>query len=100
MNKKLIIWNGIGWGIPKKDTKGHIIPDPTGKEYCDHFYLCATSQSQAIKIIKKCTGRHYSMREVEKCWVKGCWGIQMDNVKPEIGLWTAQHWKDIPKKIY
>jgi hypothetical protein len=101
MPKKLKIWNGTGWGSPKRDKDNQIIPDISGKKYCDHFYVCATSRAQAIKIINECIGYNcMDQNEARNYWTEGCWGIQMEGIKQEIGVWTAQDWNDKPKRIY
>jgi len=106
--KKLKIWNGRGWGhktYDMYDNKGRIIPDPTGKKYCDHVYVCAKSRAHAIRIINEAVGyKVVNDRELKIYWSEGCWGNSMDNVchkdNLEIGVWTTQGYNYTPKRIY
>jgi hypothetical protein len=98
--KKLKIWNGRGWGNQRYDKEHKLIPDPTGKEYCEHFYVCANSVAHAIRLINEVAGRNVAnYREANEYWNKGCWGNAMDGVQQEIGVWTTQEYNDKPKRI-
>jgi len=101
MAKTLKIWNGRGWGRQKYDTNGRHIYDPTGREYCDHAYVCAHSTAEAIRILNEAAGyRVASSHELNTHWTKGCWGNSMEGITPEVGVWTLQHYGDKPKRIY
>jgi len=103
--KKLKIWNGRGWGHRHYDKEGRIVPDPTGKKYCNHAYVCANSRAHAVRIINEAAGYNVvNDNELKEYWSENCWGRPMDNVcpedNPEIGVWTRQNYNDIPKRIY
>lgn len=102
--KKLKIWNGRGWSGGRYDKYGHHIPDPTGKEYCDHVYVCAKSRAHAVRIINEAAGcRVVNDHELKVYWNENCWGTPMEGIcdeeNPEIGVWTQQGYNDKPKRI-
>jgi len=102
--KKLKIWNGRGWGHRRYDKKGNYIPDPTGREYCEHAYVCAKSRAHAVRILNEAIG-HDMMTDSElKVYWSNCWGDSMKGVcdenNPEIGVWTTHNYYDPPKRIY
>lgn len=98
--KKLKIWNGRGWGGRKYDDKGNFVPDPTGKDRCEHAYVCAYSRAHAVRLINQASSRNaVSDNEIKNYWSK-CWGNPMNGITPEIGVWTTQeHCGDKPKRI-
>jgi len=98
--KPLKIFNGRGWGGRRYDKDRNHIPDPTGKEYCDHFYVCAKSRTHAIEIVNQAAGRIVaSQHEAKVYWHAGCWGDTMKGIAQEIGVWTTQRDSDKPKRI-
>jgi len=97
--KQLKIWNGKGWGGRRYDKDGNYTPDPTGKEYCDHAYVCANSRAHAVRLLQQAGHRFASDSELKNYW-SACWGDPMKDIKPEIGVWTSQDWcGDKPKRI-
>ena len=100
MKNELKIWNGRGWGSRRYDKDGQYIPDPTGKIYCDHLYVCANSRSHAIKLINQAVGHEVvNQNEAKVYWSPNCWGNSMNGITQEIGVWTTQSWTDKPIKI-
>ena len=98
--KTLKVWNGRGWGNQRRDKDGKIIPDPTGKEYCDHAYVCANSRSHAVRMINEVVGHGaVSDSELKVYWHEGCWGNAMEGIEKEIGIWTIQEHGDKPQRI-
>lgn len=98
--KTLKIWNGRGWGGRRYDKDGHYIPDPTGKVYCDHAYVCAYSRAHAVRLINQARDCDMcSDSELKNYWSEWCWGDQMDGITQEIGVWTTQGFNDKPKRI-
>jgi hypothetical protein len=99
--KKLKIWNGRGWGVARYDKNGNHIIDPTGKEYCDHVFVCAHSVVEVVRIVNEVAGYNViNAHEVNVYWHKDCWGNTMNGIEPELGVWTIQHYSDKPKRVY
>jgi hypothetical protein len=79
--KNLMLLNGRGWHITVngKDRK------------CEHFYVCAHSVSDAVRLLKQ-VQPYYSdsqlRREIDIYWSKNCWGNAMNGITPERGLWV------------
>jgi hypothetical protein len=70
--KKLKIWNGRG------DGRG------------GHLYICATSQRQAVALVNQSGfGYGMSLSELRDYYAEGCWGVAMNDITPEIGVWTV-----------
>ena len=100
MKNELKIWNGRGWGSRRYDKDRKYIPDPTGKNYCDCFYVCAKSRTHAIRLINEAIGYNYmSQSEAKNYWHEGCWGNAMEGIEKEVGVWTQQDYGDKPKRI-
>ena len=97
--KELKIWNDSGWGTRIYDENKKLVLDPTGKRYCDHFYVCAESMAHALRLVNEVSGKHYTINNAKNYWSKGCWGNQMDGITPEVGVWTVQGYNDKPKKV-
>lgn len=111
MPKTLKIWNGRGWGSRSYDKDGNKVLDETGREYCDHVFVCAHSVAELIKICGEAINseREYfynplTRNEINTYWSKNCWGNSMKDVcdedNPEVGVWTQQGHDDTPKRIY
>lgn len=86
--KPLKIWNG----------RGH------GRDYDrGHFYVCATSRLHAARLIATASGYDGQTdsraigqmdRELRDYYSEGCWGIAMEGITPDVGVWatkTSQH---------
>ena len=79
MAKKLKIWNG----------RGHI-PN-------QHLYVCAYTKKHLIEIVNEALNKslgttdykYISMHEVNTYWSAGCWGVKMDGIEPEVGVWEC-----------
>lgn len=100
MAKKLKIWNGRGWGGYRYDKDGNKMYDPTGIKHCDHAYVCAHSQAEAVRIINEARGGWgMTVSELRNYW-SDCWGNSMEGIEPELGVWTTQKYNDKPKRIY
>jgi len=98
--KKLKLWNGRGWGGRRYDADGNYIDDPTGKQYCDHLYVCAYSRTHAIRLVNQASGHEtVNQHEAKNYWSEGCWGNTMEGITPEVGVWTTQGYHDKPKRI-
>jgi len=72
MKNELKIWNGRGFGGRRYDEDGQYIPDPTGKKYCDHLYVCAKSRAHAVRLVNEISGRNISSSEAKNYWSEGC----------------------------
>ena len=99
MARKLKVWNGRGWGRRNYDENGSLILDPTGKEFCNHAYVCAYSRGDAVRAIAEATGYDIiTANEIKIYWAE-CWGSTMDGIEKERGVWTTQDYNDKPKRI-
>jgi hypothetical protein len=74
--KKLKIWNGRG-------TDRHL--NGSWIKYL-HFYVCAYSVSDAVKLMNE-LGVRMTAYEIKTYFSDGCWGNAMDGITPERGLW-------------
>lgn len=78
--KKLIIANGRG-DYGRNRTKRF----PKG--FDGHFFVCAYSKADAVRLLKEAGYETMSIVEFNTYWSKGCWGNSMDDVIPERGVW-------------
>jgi len=73
MPKKLRLFNGRGdYGYNGLDG---------------HLYVCATSKAEAVRLLKQAGYSTITMREFDEYWSKGAWGVYMEGITPEIGVW-------------
>lgn len=86
--KKLKIWNGRGYAGFYNGKRLEI----------EHFYVCAKTQKQAIELCAK-MGYTLTPREIREYWNPECWGIFMQNITPEIGLWVEMKGKPNPIRM-
>lgn len=85
MPRKLRIWNGRGYDcINHKDPRWKDIPY---NKSC-HAYICAYSIADACRVIGEYTGTPGRPSEL-KNYFSEAWGISMDGITPERGLWIA-----------
>ena len=81
--KELKVWNDSGWGQRQYDENKKLILDPTGKRFCDHFYVCANSMAHAVRLVNEASGRNYTINDARSYW-SDCWGNQMDGIEKEV----------------
>lgn len=93
---KLKIWNGRG---PK--CRG------------EHFFVAAKNRTDAAKLVAKaanifcgCPEREIDARdigqytrEIRDYYSEGCWGIKMEGITPERGVWLTVGHNDTPKRL-
>ena len=70
MARKLRIWNGRG----------------DYAKFDGHFYVCAPTKKMAVELLKQAGHLFINMREFTTYYSE-CWGIHMEGVTPEIGVW-------------
>ena len=87
MNKQLKTWNGRDWQC-------------TG-----HVYVCAYSVKDAIVLMDAASLKLYgcvhrtSVAEIKNYWSKGCWGIAMDGIAQERGVWRTNGYDNEPERL-
>ena len=62
-----------------------------------HAYVGAHSQKHAIELVKQ-AGYDINQNEMNVYWSKGCWGVRMDGIEPQVGVWIAEDKFDSPVK--
>jgi hypothetical protein len=80
--RKLIVMNGrgdYGRNRTKKFPKG----------FDGHFYVCAESKAEAVRLLKQAGYETMNIRELDTYWSVGCWGTAMQSLVPipEKGVW-------------
>ena len=71
-NKQLKIWNGRGW----KDI--------------EHWYGAAYSIIDLIHLLKLAGNSWASYREIREYSNKDCWGVRINGIKCERGIWVLK----------
>jgi hypothetical protein len=90
MAKELKIWNGRGVILNKSKLPPHVL---FGRGDT-HLYICAYSKADAARLINQFNGyegdnaRNYNS-ELTVYFSAGCWGIVMDGIERERGLWVT-----------
>lgn len=81
--KGLKIWNGRGWNYHKREY---------GRGAVEHWYGCAKSGAQMIRLIQhyQQTDYHFKRTELRDYSSEGCWGNKMEGIEPEVGLWVER----------
>ena len=83
MSKTLKLWNGRGCSVRKHD-------DPIWKQVPSNgsvrIYAAAYSRADLRRLIAEYCGMTPSDNELKTYWSE-CWGIDMEGVVPERGLW-------------
>ena len=73
------IWNGRGYDVvPRSQWRNDQLP---------HIYACAASIADLQRLCVECGWEAPSYNEVKKYWSEGAWGIHMDGVLRQRGLW-------------
>jgi hypothetical protein len=84
MARQLKIWNGGGSALRKRG-------DPLWKDVRfngePHGYIAAYSRADAERIIEEYCGQRPPVSLLRDYWHEGTWGIAMDGIVPERGLW-------------
>lgn len=69
-----------------------------------HVYVAAYSVKDAIQVTTQAREKlndgwwQVTEHEITKYW-SCAWGNQMQNVKPERGVWIAKNWFDEPERV-
>jgi hypothetical protein len=91
MAQELKLFNGRGYSLRKH-------ADPLWKKWeaecarreCHLYvngYVAAYSMADCRRVIAEYCGRDPGVTEIRDYWNKGAWGIYMQHVTPERGLW-------------
>jgi hypothetical protein len=70
--RALKIWNGRG----------------DHRQLDGHLYVCASTKKEVAELVTQ--AGYYpkmTMRELSTYWTKGCWGLAMEGITPEKGVW-------------
>ena len=86
--KKLKLFNGRG-----HHTRTH--GDYTG----GHFFIGAHSQKHAAELFEQLCGGSGNLTEIRDYYNKGSWGLSMEGIEPEIGVWASHGYNDKPVKL-
>lgn len=72
--KGLKIWNGVMGGR--------------------RYYICAKSRAHANRLLNRAHGKpedHLDRtRFIRDYFHEGCWGVRMDGIDPEVGVWALR----------
>ena len=88
--RPLKIWNGRGACINRQKLP----PELNVGRGSVHVYICAYSKADAARLINQFNGyegdraQNYNS-ELTNYFSAGCWGIYMEGVKQERGLWLS-----------
>jgi hypothetical protein len=83
--KKLRIWNGRNYNYPY-----------------GHMYIAAYSVEDAVRLLTELHGHEPRgiRAEIRNYWSPNCWGIVMDGITPERGIWVTDKDNDMkPKRL-
>ena len=97
MARQLKCWNGNGWGRSDYDETGSPISTPIEK-YTDHLFVCAHSKAEAVRLVNSVSPHRINTNEINNYWHE-CWGNQMKDIEPEVGVWAVQSYNDKPIRM-
>lgn len=52
-----------------------------------HLYVCAASKADAVRLLSQAGHVRMSLGDFNTYWSHGCWGISMEGVTQERGVW-------------
>lgn len=52
-----------------------------------HLYVCAKSKAHAVRLLVQAGHINMTIREFNEYWNKDAWGVVMNEVTPEVGVW-------------
>lgn len=52
-----------------------------------HLWVCAKNKAHAVRLLIEAGYKTMTIGEFNMYWSKGAWGITMDGVEQEIGVW-------------
>ena len=53
-----------------------------------HYFICAKTRKHAIELLEQINWG-YSKYYFDQHAIKGCWGVDMQDVTPEVGVWVT-----------
>ena len=78
--KTLQIFNG----------RGHEYVDKSGNRVqTEHVYICAWSKADAVRVMHEAGFNRFTSAELNSYYSHGCWGLRMDGITPERGVWAV-----------
>lgn len=63
-----------------------------------HAYVGCYSYKHAIELLQQ-AGCRCSMSEINNYWHKGCWGIDMNGIEPQLGVWLREDYGTPVKRL-
>ena len=100
--KPLKIWNG-GWhfGRPVDRSRDARLWDGLRHNQTPTVYVAAYSRADAIRLIAEYLGgtRAGLANAVRRNWTEGRWGLAMDGVTPERGIWIQVSFDAVPVRL-
>lgn len=97
---KLKIWNGGGYGVVScADAVAHGLRD----ESAVHVYACAESMAALKRMIVAYTGHDLRVgvaTQLKTHWNEGAWGIWMEGITPEPGIWLQYGRTSKPVRVW
>jgi hypothetical protein len=102
--KGLKLWNGGGYGAVRSvDAIAHGHRDPSGV----HVYACAKSRAALVRMIAAYQGlpgperlQAGTQAQVKNHWNEGNWGVHMEGIEPEPGIWVQWHSNEKPVRVW
>jgi hypothetical protein len=52
-----------------------------------HLYVCAATKADAVRLLQQAGHKRMTLREFNEYWSHGCWGVSMEGVAQERGVW-------------
>jgi hypothetical protein len=94
----LKIWNGnVQSMVPYEEAKRHGI---SYNGYA-HGYGCARSRADLCRMIIEWSGGSRGLDAyIRDYWSEGAWGIAMDGIAPERGLWVQYGYGAQPQRVW
>ena len=57
----------------------------------EHIYICAWSKLDAVRVMHEAGFKHFTINELNIYYSPGCWGVRMEGVTPERGVWATPY---------
>lgn len=91
MPKVLKIWNGRGLSYRKRDDPAwdNISPNGSAK-----IFAAAYSRADLRRMLFEYSGVSASNNEIRDYWSEGSWGLAMEGIEVERGLWLKDGYGD------
>jgi hypothetical protein len=63
------------------------------------LFVCAASKADAVRLLVQAGHERMNAREFNEYWSKGCWGVSMEGVARERGVWFTPEGKERDSKF-